>query len=96
MKKFLGILLLVAGPAFGQAICAPRDKIVEKLTGKYGEISQGVGVTPSSGLIEVWSNPETGTWSIIATSPTGLSCVITTGTNWLPNPKYRPARGADI
>ena len=65
-----------------QSFCAPRDQIAEKLTTDYGEALTAAGLQSSSQLVEVWSDPATGTWTIFVTSPTGMSCVVASGENW--------------
>ncbi len=77
-----------APPALAQSACAPRDKIVSQLTDKYGEVSHGVGLQSGTKLVEVWSSKRTGSWSILVTHASGLSCILATGKNWTPNPKF--------
>jgi hypothetical protein len=65
-----------------QAFCAPRDVIAEKLTKDYGEALSAAGLQSASQLVEVWSDPASGTWTIFVTSPTGMACVVASGENW--------------
>ena len=49
---------------------------------KYREAPVAVGVTHNGGLIEVLSTGEGQTWSIIITSPQGMSCLVAAGEGW--------------
>jgi hypothetical protein len=73
---------LVAGAAAAQSACAPRDAILERLAAKYGEVPVAAGVTDRALLIEVLVSGDGGSWTIIATSPAGASCLIAAGEGW--------------
>lgn len=66
------------------AQCRDRDQVLEHLAGKYKEAPIAVGVTSTGGLVEVLSSGDGGTWTIIVTSPTGLSCLMAAGDGWRP------------
>ncbi len=74
--------LLTATAAQAQTACGSRDVIVEKLDEKYGERRRGGGLSGPKGLIEIWASEETGTWTILKTTPNGLTCVMALGTAW--------------
>ncbi len=69
-------------PAHSQTFCAPRDVIVERLTGNFGEGLAGGGLRSESQLLEVWAAPETGTWTVLITGADGKTCVLASGTDW--------------
>jgi len=77
-----------APPAMAQSKCAPREKIISQLTDKYGEVSHGAGLQSANQLVEVWSSKTTGSWSIVVTHASGLTCVLAAGQNWIPNPEF--------
>ena len=62
--------------------CADRGLITERLKANYGEKFAGGGLRNSESIFEVWMSSETGTWTIIMTTPAGLSCVMAAGTDW--------------
>ncbi len=66
------------------ATCKQRDEVLQHLSGKYSEAPVALGVTNTGGLIEVLSSGEDGTWTIIVTSPSGLSCLMAAGEGWRP------------
>lgn len=81
----LGIMLgLTAVPA-SASNCAQRDMIIERLKSKYSESFAGGGLQSSRtkhSVVEVWTSKETGTFTVILTTPEGLACIVATGTDW--------------
>ena len=89
----LSLLFFVIGTgAFAQQPrwCDDRDAIVSTLEGRYGERLIGVGIIPAapgrpSGLMSVYANAESGSWTITITAanetvPSGYaSCVAASG-----------------
>ncbi len=82
------VLILVAGfilfgaTASAHVPCNQRAKIVTLLEGKYKEVPVAIGVNGKGHLVEVLSSEHGRTWTIIVTSPAGISCVISTGEGW--------------
>ena len=60
--------------------CAPTVDLHDQLLQKYGEERLFAGLSGQS-VIELWSNPETGTWTIIVSTPEGMSCLLASGEN---------------
>ena len=76
-----GALLLTLGfcaPA-SAASCMERA-VAEKLVGLLDEKPVWRGLTAGGNLEELWSNPETGTWTYLGTKPDGISCIVSSGT----------------
>ena len=72
--------LMAAQPAEAQGrICAPRDKIIEQLESRHGEIRQNYGLQQNAAVIETWANTDTGSWTIIMSTPDGMSCLVAVG-----------------
>jgi len=63
------------------AICSERKKFTAYLSKKYNEQPKAVGLVSNSGMMEVYVS-EQGTWSILMTSPNGITCLIAAGDNW--------------
>lgn len=80
--------LVLAGSAMGPAAsaqqpqCNERDNVLELLAKKYKETPIAAGVTSTGGLVEVLSDGKGGTWTIIVTSPKGVSCLVAAGEGW--------------
>jgi hypothetical protein len=78
-------LLLSAGSAAAQSVCAPRDQIVQRLAEKYGETRKGYGLQNAKVIVELYASEETGTWTLIATRSDGMSCAMAVGKAWRPD-----------
>ncbi|WP_394707502.1 hypothetical protein [uncultured Celeribacter sp.] len=86
---------LTAAPASAQQNCAQRDQILDRLTSKYGESRQSIGLAPNSGVVEVFASDETGTWTILVTNPNGITCLIASGQAFETLAEVAVAKGDD-
>ncbi len=75
---------LIASTAMAQAQpqCNERDNVLELLAKKYKETPIAAGVTNTGGLVEVLTDHKSGTWTIIVTTPQGMSCLVAAGEGW--------------
>ena len=86
-KRMFALLLLAFGavmtslPAYAQS-CGARGDVVAKLQSSFQEQLTGGGLHGQTAVVEVWTSPETGTFTVISTDTAGVSCVLATGTNW--------------
>lgn len=81
----LGLLVVLnAGVAAAQQLtsCAPRDVVLERLAQKYGEDRQYVGLAGPNRIVETFASEETGTWTIIVTGASGVSCLVASGSGF--------------
>ena len=62
--------------------CAKRDAVVERLEQRFGEVRQAVGLNRQNGVVELFASADTGSWTILLTSPNGVSCLIASGDTW--------------
>jgi hypothetical protein len=62
-------------------LCAVRGDMVKALNYRYGETSEAIGQAGRVAVVEVFSS-KAGTWTIIATDPTGMACIIAAGNGW--------------
>ncbi len=74
--------VLASSSAFAAPQCNDRDKVLELLSEKYSEAPVAIGVGNNGGLVEVLSTGDGNTWSIIITSPQGMSCLVAAGEGW--------------
>ncbi len=74
--------ILFAANAMAQVPCYLRETIVTMLAAKYKEVPVAIGVNYKGALVEVLSSEHGHTWTIILTTPEGLSCVVTSGEGW--------------
>lgn len=74
-------LALAALPARGDGLqhCGPRQAIIDRLSDRFGETRQSVGLAGNNTVVETFASAETGTWTIIVTRPNGLTCLVASG-----------------
>jgi hypothetical protein len=87
MKYLIPALIvgaLISSPAIAQqAVCGNREELVSRLETGYFESQVAIGLDSNGMLIEIFVSKEKGTFSIVRTTPTGVSCLMTAGDNWL-------------
>ena len=86
--------LAVAGAASAQS-CGPREHIVSLLQDTHQEVPHGAGLAGDASMVEVFKSNDSGTWTVIITRASGVSCVIAAGTDWL-DPMPMPVEKAGI
>lgn len=78
----LGALLMwLATPARAMGMCGLRADFVAALNGKYSETRKAVALAGQTSLVEVF-NSKAGTWTILVTTPDGMTCIIAAGKGW--------------
>lgn len=94
----LALCIAGAAPSVAQAqvTCGERDAVVEKLGEKYGEVRRGGGLTGSTAIFEIWASESTGTWTILKTTPNGMSCVMAVGESWQDDAGELPVSGSPV
>ena len=93
MKRFPALALAAAalvavqvpagaqGPPEG-ALCKPRAEVERVLADGYQEQTIGRGLQPDGSMLEVYAS-KAGTWTIVLSWPTGLSCIVSAGDAWM-------------
>ncbi len=76
-------LALVSAPAEAQSVTAPRAEIVKQLGDAYAEAPVAIGLTGNGSVIELFTTGDGSTWTIVITSPDGLSRVVAAGESWM-------------
>ena len=61
--------------------CAERGMLAERLGVKYAEKPVSMGLSADGSVIEVFASTS-GTFTIVATQPSGVACIIVTGESW--------------
>ncbi len=75
-------LIATSAMAQAQPQCNERDNVLKLLAKKYQETPIAAGVTNTGGLVEVLTDIKSGTWTIIVTTPQGMSCLVAAGEGW--------------
>ena len=74
-------VLLWAAPVQAQAVCGDREVIIDRLESAYQEKPVAVGLSGNGGVVELYLSDK-GSWTLLLTQPTGVSCLIAAGDNW--------------
>ena len=77
-----GILI---APMAAQANCGAREHVITKLQRDYSETLVAGGLQGNRNvqtMVEVWASEKTGTFTMLLTSPEGVSCVVAVGTDF--------------
>ncbi|MDX6750648.1 hypothetical protein SH611_12575 [Geminicoccaceae bacterium 1502E] len=80
----LALGLLATGPAAAQALCAPRERLTAGLEQRFTEQQAAMALTDDGRVVELFTAPDGVTWTLLATTPEGLSCMIASGRFWTP------------
>lgn len=77
----IGAMLLATQNGFAQNArnCGEHAQVVNRLAEGYGETRRSLGIGTNNSVIEVFASTETGTWTIIVTLPTGMTCLVAAG-----------------
>ena len=84
----LAVGLAAAGPAAAdpaaalQPACQSRDDINQLLSEKFDEVPAAHGLQSNGHLIQVFASKDGTTWTIVATRPDGVSCIVALGQHW--------------
>lgn len=90
LRRFLPVLAL---PLFALALptpalsdesmaCGKRDELLSHLSGKYAEEPVAMGLATNGSIVEVLSSRTGGSFTIVYTTPEGLTCMMAAGSNW--------------
>ena len=73
--------LVGLAPAAAQDFCLGRGALASHLEKRYAEQPIAIGIETRGMLLEVFVSP-LGTWTIVATTPKGVSCIRAVGDGW--------------
>ena len=82
----------LSAPAMAQGLCEKREVIVVKLKEMYNESHVASGLESASKMVEIWTG-NSGSWTILVTRASGISCVVASGSSWLELSKDDPELG---
>ena len=88
----IAIALLWGGEAVAHRMpCNTEESITSQLEGKYSEAPRLGGLDASGNLLRVYVSKGTGTFTVVSTSPWGMSCIAAAGKHWqIITPKEGP------
>ena len=79
----LALAALAAFPALAQepAQCVKRSELLDRLSANFDESPVAMGLTTTGKVLEIVVS-EGGSWTIIVTTPGGISCGVVSGESW--------------
>lgn len=63
--------------------CGPRQAIADVLTNRYAEVPVSMGLSQDGAMLELFATASGTTWTMLATNPEGISCVVSHGETWM-------------
>ncbi|MBT8167491.1 MULTISPECIES: hypothetical protein [Roseobacteraceae] len=75
-------MFFTAADAHAQQSCGLRTETLDKLEKQYDERVYGRGLTPNGKSMFELLISETGSWTVLASTPEGHSCVVAGGDSW--------------
>ena len=77
------ILTASATATAAEIRCGSRATIVALISGPvYDERRVGLGLDSRSQIVELFTNPSTGSFTIVITNTQGWSCIVRSGNSW--------------
>lgn len=78
---FLVAFLAISTPALAAPQCGPTANVLNVLGKKYKERPRAMGLVKDDAMMQIFV-AESGTWSVVMTVPSGLSCIIAAGDHY--------------
>lgn len=80
-------LLLVPTPAaartpIAEMLCSARSSLEQRLAVQFRAQRTAMGIRDADSVLEVWTEPATGDWTMIVTYASGTSCIVAMGSAW--------------
>ncbi len=75
---FLALILAAQNLRAETPACGDRSEIVVELANRYQETQRSTGIAANNTLMELFA-ADSGTWTLLATTPNGTSCLIASG-----------------
>ena len=89
LLRFFGAIVLILALALGvgtsaraQTVCMMHPDLANQLDSRFSEAPIAIGLASNNVVVEVFSNGDGSTWTMVLTKPDGMSCVMATGEDW--------------
>ena len=79
---FLALVLGAGTSARAQSVCMAHTDLANQLDSRFSETPIAIGLAGNNVVLEVFSNGDGSTWTMVLTRPDGMSCVLATGEGW--------------
>ena len=79
-------------PSAPRMPCHNASEIAKQLSSRYDEAPVAFGLQSNGNLLQVYFSEEKDTWTVVSTTPSGMSCIVAAGKRWesLPAVKKDP------
>ena len=88
-------LMLASSALASEEACGAREVIIDELQAQYDETRHSAGLQGEEKLIEIWTSPISGTWTMLVTTTDGTTCIAAAGNNWHDFRSPRRANGKE-
>ncbi|MCU0909737.1 MAG: hypothetical protein MUF73_20510 [Rhodobacteraceae bacterium] len=90
--------LLAAAPVsattpIAEMLCSLQSDMHTRLSVQFRAERSAMGIRDADSVMEVWTEPDTGDWTMVVTYASGTSCIVAMGQGW--EVLERPAPQAD-
>ena len=86
LALLLALMYVIATPSRSQAPtqtpCGPTKQMTAMLKTNFGETPAIAGMANGNTPVLIFTNPNTGTFSITIRRPGGVTCIMTAGESW--------------
>jgi len=62
--------------------CHNAAEIAKQLSNKYEEAPVAFGLQSNGNLLQVYASTQKDTWTVVSTTPNGMSCIVAAGKKW--------------
>ena len=62
--------------------CHNASEIAKQLSSRYSEAPVAFGLQSNGNLLQVYFSEEKDTWTVVSTTPNGVSCIVAAGKRW--------------
>jgi hypothetical protein len=69
-------------PAGASVPCHNASEIAKQLNSRYDESPVAFGLQSNGNLLQVYASEDKSTWTVVSTTPQGLSCIVAAGKTW--------------
>ena len=69
-------------PAGTRMPCHNATEIAKQLSSKYDEAPVAFGLQSNGNLLQVYASEDKNTWTVVSTTPNGMSCIVAAGKRW--------------
>ncbi|MCK5505758.1 MAG: hypothetical protein KAJ10_11370 [Thermodesulfovibrionia bacterium] len=78
---FIASMFLIVYSANAQTVCGARASLLKQLEDNYKESPISMGLSSNGSIVEL-TKSDKGTWTILLTTPKGVTCLIAVGKYW--------------